>query len=179
MMSTRPRFLHTLSGLAVAAPLAMASWGAMALPATAQPADAGDPRGNNGTVKITPVGEEDGIPQNTPHVACGFDIEWYGYDEGADIVSTVSFAMQAPTSDVALSVTGPSEVFVGDDAAGGAGNDPDGEATYNLGFTGASHPEQGYHVKVTVKTPGSQGADTKHKVIWVTGSCDGGPGPNS
>lgn len=178
MKSIRSRSLHAFGGLAVAAPLAIASWGAMALPATAQPAG-GNPGGNNGTVKITAVGEDDGIPQNTPHVACAFDIEWYGYDEGADIVSTVSFAMQAPTSDVVPSVTGPAQVFVGGDAAGGAGNDPDGEATYTLAFTGAPHPEQGYHVKVTVKTPGSQGADTKQKVFWVTGSCDGGPGPSS
>ena len=64
---------------------------------------------------------------------------------------------------------------MGGDPASGAGNDFDGEATYTLGFGGGQpDPEQGYHVKVTVHTPGSQGADTKHKVFWVL-PCDGPP----
>jgi hypothetical protein len=150
----------------------------MALPAAAYPAGAGDPAGNNGTVKITPLAEDDGIPQNTPHVSCAFDIEWYGFDEGADIVSTVVFTMQAPTSDVGLSSTEPSHVFVGGDPASGAGTDFDGEATYTLGFTGRPDTQHGYHVKVTVSTPGSQGADTKDKVFWVS-PCEETPPPPS
>ena len=55
--------------------------------------------------------------------------------------------------------------------AGGAGTDLDGEATYRLGFAGDPDPDLGYHVKVTVHTPGSQGADTKSKVFWVS-PCD-------
>jgi hypothetical protein len=167
-VTTRSRQHHIHRGLALAATLASVAWGATALPATA------DPAGNNGTVKITPVAEDDGIPQNTPHVSCGFDIEWYGFDEGADIVSNVEFTMQAPTSDAGLSATEPAQVFVGEDAAGG-GTDHDGEATYTLDFTGAPDPQQGYHVAVTVHTPGSHGADTKRKVFWVE-PCDGGPG---
>ncbi len=176
VMTTRSRSLNVHRGLAAAAALTFASWGAMALPADAR--QHGDPGGNNGTVKITPHGEDDGIPQNTPHVSCSFDIEWYGFDEGADIVSTVGFTMQAPTSDVGLSGTDPSQVFVGGDPASGAGTDSglDGEATYTLTFAGAAHPEQGYHVKLTVHTPGSQGADTKHKVFWVQ-PCDGPSDP--
>jgi hypothetical protein len=171
----RIRSLNICRGLAVATSLTVVGWGAMALPASAaHPDGGGDPSGNNGTVKITPNAEDDGIPQNTPHVSCVFDIEWYGFDEGADIVSTVVFTMQAPTSDVGLSGTEPSQVFVGGDPAGGAGNDFDGEATFTLSFTGAADPEQGYHVKVTVHTPGSQGADTKHKVLWVS-PCDNPP----
>lgn len=128
----------------------------------------GDPPGNNGTVKITPIGEADGIPQNTPHASCGFDVEWYGFDQGDGIVSEVVFESWAPTA-VPMSVDGPSEVFVGGDPASGAGTDSgfDGEATYSLSFDGEPHPQQGYHVKLTIHTPGSQGADTKHKVYWV------------
>ena len=102
----------------------------------------GDPAGNNGTVKITPIGEDDGTPQNTPHVVCGFDIEWYGFDEGDDIVSTVEFAAQAPTGDAVISGTDPAQVFVGGDPANGTGPDTgfDGEKTYHLGFTDESHP---------------------------------------
>ena len=137
----------------------------------------GDPAGNNGTVKITPHGEVDGIPQNTPHVGCVFDVEWYGFDEGDDIVSQVTFQAWAPTR-VPMTVDGPAEVFVGADPASGAGvgsdadgtdtdNGFDGEATYTLSFDGEPHPQQGYHVKLTINTPGSQGADVKHKVFWV------------
>ena len=129
----------------------------------------GDPAGNNGTVKIAPLGEMDGIPQNSPHPGCTFQIEWYGFDQGDDIISTVGFAMQAPTSDVALSVDGPATVFVGGDPASGAGTDTglDGVQAYTLSFDGAPQPKQGYHVKLTVHTPRSQGNDTKTKVFWV------------
>jgi hypothetical protein len=168
---------HQVSrGLAVAATFTLVGLGATALPTAAHAKVSGDPAGNNGTVKITPHGEDDGIPQNTPHVSCPFDIEWYGFDEGVDIVSTVTFTMQAPTRDVGLSGTDPSQVFVGGDPAGGAGTDFDGEATYSLAFAGEPDPVQGYHVEVTVHTPGSQGADTKSKVFWVTPCDDGGPG---
>ena len=126
-------------------------------------------------MKITPHGEDDGIPQNAPHVSCPFDIEWYGFDQGADIVSTVTFTMQAPTADVDVSGTEPSQVFVGGDPAGG-GTDLDGEATYALAFAGQPDPQQGYHLKVTVHTPGSQGSDAKSKVFWVT-PCDDTPPP--
>jgi hypothetical protein len=129
----------------------------------------GDPAGNNGTVKIAPLGEMDGIPNNTPHPGCTFQVEWYGFDEGADIISTVTFAMQAPTSDVRLSVDGDPTVFVGGDPASGAGTATglDGTETYTLSFDGAPHPKQGYHVKLTVATPRSNGNDTKTKVFWV------------
>jgi hypothetical protein len=131
----------------------------------------GDPPGNNGTVKIAPVGEDDGTPDNNPHPGCAFQIEWYGFDEGPDIESTVTFEMQAPTSDVGLSGTDPEKVFVGEDPATGAGTDSGHDATqeYTLAFAGDPHPQQGYHLKLTVHTPYSQGSDTKHKVYWVEG----------
>ena len=133
----------------------------------------GDPPGNNGTVKIAPAGEAEGTPDNNPHPGCTFQIEWYGFDEGSDIVSTVEFAMHSPTSDVGLSGTSPEEVFVGEDPATGAGTETglDGVQEYTLSFEGEPHAQQGYHVKLTVHTPYSQGADTKHKVYWVEG-CD-------
>lgn len=136
----------------------------------------GDPAGNNGTVKIAPHGEMDGIPQNTPHPGCTFQVEWYGFDEGDDIVSTVTFAMHAPTSDVGLGVDGPTQVPVGGDPASGAGTDTglDGRETYTLSFDGEPHPKQGYHVKLTVATPRSLGNDTKTKVFWVA-PCDEEP----
>ncbi|MBS44166.1 MAG: hypothetical protein CMH83_13575 [Nocardioides sp.] len=124
-------------------------------------------------MKVIPFGTADGTPQNGPHVGCAFQIEWYGYDEGADVVSQVDFAMQAPTKDSTITVDGPSEVFVGGDPATGAGTDTglDGRETYRLSFDGEPHAQQGYHVKLTVTTPRSQGNDTKTKVFWVE-PCD-------
>ena len=128
-----------------------------------------DPLGNNGTVKIAELGELDGIPNNTPHPGCTFQVEWYGFDGGPDVVSTVTFAMQAPTSDATVTVDGPGQVPVGGDAASGAGTDTglDAVQDYTLSFVGEPHPQQGYHVRLTVATPRSQGNDTKTKVFWV------------
>ena len=165
-MTTRSTSHHAGRALAAAAARAFVAWGASALPAGA------DPAGNNGTVKVTPHGGSDDS-QNDAHVKCSFDLNWYGFDEGANIVSTVDFTMQAPTGDATVTATDPSQVFVGGDPAGG-GNDFDGQATYTLAFAGTPDPQQGYHVKITTHTPGSQGADTKHKVLWVQ-PCDEGP----
>lgn len=151
--------------------LAVAPFG-VALSATTANAD---PPGNNGTVKIQEVladdTPDDGIPDNDPHVGCTFTVEWYGFDEGADIISQVTFTMQDPTADVGLSVAGDTSVFVGADPQSGAGNDDgfDGKEVYVLSFDGLPHPEQGYHVKIEVNTPGSQGNDAKFKVYWVDG----------
>ena len=49
--------------------------------------------------------------------------------------------------------------------------------TYILDFGSIEpHAVQGFHVKLTVNADGSQGADVKHKVFWVTG-CDVPPPP--
>ena len=144
--------------------------------ATAPLAAVADPPGNNGTVKIAQLGDFDKIPNNAPHVGCTFDVEWYGFDEGPDLFSTVSFAEQAPTTGVGLSVDGPARVFVGGDPATGAGTPTglDAKATYTLSFTGAPHPQQGYHLKLTISTPRSNGNNTKSKVFWVKG-CEPTP----
>ena len=81
----------------------------------------------------------------------------------------LTFEVQPPTGSDFVLLT--DHVFVGHDAAGG-GTDLDASRTYNLvptlrqnGFN--PQPQQGYHVKLTVHTDGSQGADVKHKVFWV------------
>ena len=126
--------------------------------------------GNNGTVKVAPDGDIDAIPNNHPHVGCTFQLEWYGFDENA--VSAVTFEQQAPTTDGTMTVSGPSSVQLDGDPGNGAGNGGfDGSADYTLAFTGAPHPQQGYHVKLTINTNESKGADVKHKVFWVEG-CD-------
>ena len=134
----------------------------------------GDPAGNNGTVKIAGPGDAVGHPSNNPHPGCTVDVEWFGFDRGQDVVSTVSFAAHAPTSDVTIGGTSPAQVFVGGDPAGG-GTDLDGRQAYTLTFSGGEpHPRQGYHVKLTVATPRSLGNDTKTKVFWIAPCEDEG-----
>ncbi|MEU0315890.1 hypothetical protein [Nocardioides sp. NPDC006273] len=145
--------------------------GLVATPAFATGGDKGDPSGNNGTVKVINHGDIDEVPENQPHVGCTLDIEWYGFDEGDDIVSEISFELHSPTDEGELTVDGKSSVPVGGDPASGAGTDDglDGRETYTLTATGLAHPEQGFHAKVTIHTPGSRGNDTKTKVFWFKG----------
>lgn len=127
------------------------------------------PTGNSGTVKVDGIAFED-HHANEPHPSCDFRITFWGYGEGRE--ATATFAMQSPTN----ATTGPGSttygpIDIGTDPAGG-GNDPDGNIVVNLGEfledSGATaHPQQGFHVKLTVNATGSQGADVKHKVFWV------------
>ena len=62
-------------------------------------------------------------------------------------------------------------------AAAGREAGLDASKTYTLDFSGIEpHPQQGFHVKLTINADGSQGADVKHKVFWVEG-CDTPPPP--
>lgn len=127
------------------------------------------PPGNNGTVKIDGVAFDD-HPNNEPHVGCTFQVDFYGYDLG-DLSADVTFEAQPPTGNAVLLTD--ADIFIGEDAAGG-GTDLDATRTYDLspylvGFT--PHPQQGFHIKLTVNAEGSIGADVKHKVFWVEG-CD-------
>ena len=140
------------------------------LPGTLPGASA-DPPGNNGTVKIDGV-EFDTHPDNEPHVGCVFQVDWYGFDEGVDLFSHVTFEVHPPTGKPAILLE--DDVFIGEDDNSGGGSEAglDAEETYDLstalqGFE--QHPQQGWHVKLTVNNDGSQGSDVKHKVFWVTG----------
>jgi hypothetical protein len=137
-----------------------------------------NPPGNNGTVKVDDVPFDD-HPNNEPHVGCSFQIDFYGYDEG-DLEAQVTFEAHPPTQragDDQVLLT--DSVFIGEDDNSGGGSEAglDASVTYTLDLTGIEpHPVQGFHVKLTVNAEGSQGADVKHKVFWVTG-C--GPGPTT
>jgi hypothetical protein len=152
--------------LLFAAMLALIAVASLASPAWAQ-----DPPGNNGTVKIDDVPFDD-LPNNEPHVGCTFQVDFYGYDEG-DLDATVTFEAHPPTlregdDQVLLTDT----VFIGEDDNSGGGSEAglDASETYTLDFSGITpHPVQGFHVKLTINAEGSQGADVKHKVFWVTG----------
>ena len=127
-------------------------------------ADASDPPGNNGTVKVDDVPFDD-HPDNEPHVGCVLQIDFYGYDEG-DLNADVAFEGVPPTGGGVLLTD---SVSIGEDSAGGA-TDLDASATYDLSQALADiepHPVQGHHVRLTINADGSQGADVKHKVFWV------------
>jgi len=143
--------------------------GAACLVATIPGQASADPPGNNGTVKIDGV-EFDDHPNNEPHVGCIFQVDWYGFDKG-DLFSHVTFEVHPPTGNEVILTD---KVFIGEDDNSGGGSEAglDASATYDLstvlqGF--APHPQQGWHVKLTVNNDGSQGADVKHKVFWVSG----------
>jgi hypothetical protein len=127
-----------------------------------------NPPGNNGTVKID--GEEfDTHPDNEPHVGCVFEVDFYGFDEG-DLNADVTFDVWPPTGPMATILE--DTVFIGEDDNSGGGSEAglDAERLYDLsGLLDAfeQHPQQGWHIKLTIHADGSQGADTKHKVFWV------------
>jgi hypothetical protein len=134
-----------------------------------------NPPGNNGTIKIDDTPFDD-APDNEPHVGCSFQVDFYGYDEG-DLDATVTFEAHPPTGERQLLVT--DSVFIGEDDNRGGGSEAglDASQTYTLDLTGIEpHPVQGVHVKLTINAEGSQGADVKHKVFWVTGCV---PGPTT
>jgi hypothetical protein len=127
-----------------------------------------NPPGNNGTIKVDDVPFDD-APNNEPHVGCTFQVDFYGYDEG-DLFADVTFESHPPTGPVVTLLT--DTVFIGEDDNSGGGSEAglDASETYTLDFTGIEpHPNQGFHVKLTINADGSQGADVKHKVFWVTG----------
>ena len=127
-----------------------------------------NPPGNNGTVKVDDTPFDD-HPDNEPHVGCVFQVDFYGYDEG-DLDAQVTFEAHPPTGPVQLLLT--DTVFIGEDDNSGGGSEAglDASETYTLDLTGIEpHPNQGFHVKLTINAEGSQGADVKHKVFWSTG----------
>lgn len=131
-----------------------------------------DPPGNNGTIKID--GEPfDSAPDNEPHPGCVFQVDFYGFDEGS-LDAGVTFEAVAPTSG---GVVRTDSVPIGEDSHTGGGSEAglDASRTYDLSSDLAGvtpHPKQGWHVKLTIHADGSQGADVKHKVFWVS-DCTG------
>jgi hypothetical protein len=150
---------------------AVALAGCMALAGLATPAFA-DPPGNNGTIKIDDVAFDD-HPNNEPHVGCTFQVDFYGFDEGEDLFADVTFKAHPPTGNRQVLLT--DKVFIGEDDNSGGGSEKglDASETYTLDFTGIEpHPQQGFHVKLTIKTDDGR----KHKVFWVEG-CPPKPTP--
>ena len=131
-------------------------------PAAAQ-ADA--PPGNNGTIKIDDVLIDDGN-ENVPHPGCTFVVDFFGYDVG-DRAAVMTFEGQDPTGGGELLVEQAAFTVESRES----GNQLNHSQTIDLSsaLIGIEpHPKQGWHVKLTVNVTGSQGADAKHKVFWVS-----------
>ena len=172
-----PRVKRSTWLIAAATALAVVGLGGSVTAAAAGKPAGHNPPGNNGTVKIDAVAFDD-APDNQPHVGCRFQVDFYGYDKG-DLTAAVTFTAQPPTlpagSDRVLLTD---SVFIGEDDASGGGSQAglDASRTYTLNLAGITpHPKQGVHVKLTVNAEGSQGADVKHKVFWVTGCSPSTP----
>lgn len=129
---------------------------------------ANEPAGNNGTIKINDVIADNGQGNDPMLESCTLNIKWYGFDMG-NRASTVSFEAQNPTDESQLltPIGVQNERFTG---TGTGGTELAHEKDYTMSFTGAPQG-QGYHVKVTVATDGSQGNDTKSKVFWLPETC--------
>lgn len=143
--------------LAAAAALTLSSGAA----AHAAPQPLESVSGNNGTVKAdVPAGD------------CVVTIDWYGMDAAAQ--TTVEFRLHGGSGD-ALLLTDSLTL----DADGALGGDLDGSRSYDLNDVVAATGDPtatAHQVKVTTHTTYSRGADTKYKVVWVSGCEDSGSG---
>jgi hypothetical protein len=125
----------------------------------------GDPRGNNGTVKVDGQPFDDGRG-NEPHVGCVFAVDFYGFDDGD--AATITFTGQAPTDGGLLH---SQHSVISDDAAGG-GQDSDATLVFSVQdqlselLSIAPHPQQGWHVKLAVDVDSAPGG-AKQKVFWI------------
>ena len=136
-------------GLATAAVAALALGGAST--AGAAPQNLETVNGNNGTVKADVLAG-----------SCVVDLDWYGMDASA--LTTVAFRLHGSSGDGLLL----SDAWTLD-PDGASGGDLDGSRSYDLGAAVAATGQSSAHVKVTTHTTYSQGADTKYKVVWVSG----------
>ncbi len=136
---------------------------------------ADDPPGNNGTVKVDGW-TVDNTPANEPHVGCEFGIDFYGYEAG--LRATMVFEVQPPTGNAVIHTeTGTLD----DDDATGGGSEAGWDGHFDIDLADAlaayePHPEQGYHLKLTVTVDDGVGGDAivKHKVFWTT-ACEPPP----
>lgn len=122
---------------------------------------------NPGTVKIDGV-PFDEVPDNEPHPGCEFQLQFFGFPEGTDV--WYKFSVHPPTSNTngpGTLIKPPGKVAVTLPAPGvNKLNLNTGAIDLSQGLANAgveAHPTQGFHVKLTVKTPGGK----KHKVFWV------------
>ncbi len=148
----------------------------VALSSLAGPVGAANPPGNNGTIKVDAKPLDD-LPDNESHPSCVFEVDFYGFDEGT-LYARATFTLISPTVDVDDDFLTSDPVYIGEDAAYGAGvtGEPgvtglDASQSFDLNnalFSYMGADGKGAHVKLTVHAQGAQNADTKYKTFWVT-----------
>lgn len=120
---------------------------------------------HSGTVKISgDQGEAEPDPDNEPHVSCQFAVEFFQF---AVEEVQVTFTAQAPSGDETIIIL--TDTVALEENEGGDEPTYNGQAAYD--FTGLlddleRHPEQGYHVKLSVDQSPAE-PPLKHKVFWV------------
>jgi LPXTG-motif cell wall-anchored protein len=147
--------------LRLAAAAALCAAGVAAAASTGAAAHA-DPPGNNGTIKI------DGEPfdtdnNNEPHVVCNFRVKLFDFDLNQR--GNIVFTIQPPSGNFNELLRLDDQLLSNDPAGGG--QDLDEIFTFSANQLGlgsfTEHPQQGFHVKVTLETS----VGPKHKVFWV------------
>jgi hypothetical protein len=154
--------MRPLSRPARAVALAGITLVAAATPALAQQA----PPGNNGHIFVGEY-ELDGSNGNDPHVSCGLTVSFFGYDAGEQS-ATITLTPWAPT-DGGAPFTERTSWTTAERTSGNQRNADVQIAPSKVAdaFAGVEAAQQGWHAKIEVHVTGSQGADVKHKVVWI------------
>jgi hypothetical protein len=153
-----------------------AGGGAGGNPGAQATSEQGDqPPGNNGTIKIHDLETPTSFHGNEPHVTCDFAVDFYGFD-GWPNSSEMTFELWSPTQPAAAHpYTRHVDVTVTERVDGAQWDKRETFTADDIlnGQTATPHPQQGYHVRLTVATTDSapNGAIVKHKVFWMA-PCD-------
>ena len=132
---------------------------------------AGDPRGNNGTIKIDTV-PADEARANRPHPGCTFSLTFFNFDAGQH--ADITFTGQAPTATGTL--LSLSNQLISTSPADGAMESAHTVtlSAADLGLLGTPQVAQGWHVKVAVDALEAPGG-AKQKVFWLDCPQDTAP----
>lgn len=124
------------------------------------------PSGNNGHIMIDKF-NMDGSG-NEPHVACGFSVSFFGYDAGTQH-ATITVTPQTPTAGGHF-ITATTSWTTAQRTGGNQfdANVRIGANKIATAFAGLTPDKQGFHARIDVHVTGSQGADGKHKMVWIT-----------
>ena len=129
------------------------------------------PAGNNGHIQIDEYVMDDDASGNDPQVACGFSVSFYGFDAG-DQEATITVTPTAPTEGgTPFSVNA---AWHTDERTSGNQLDHNEQISPEqlaAAVDGVEPSDKGVHLRVDVTVTGSQGANGKHKTLWMA-PCD-------
>ncbi|MCU1487466.1 MAG: hypothetical protein JWN67_4212 [Actinomycetia bacterium] len=124
------------------------------------------PAGNNGHIKIDDFVMQGGN-RNRPHQTCGLSVSFFGYDTGTQSAS-ITLTPWKPTAG-GTPLTLQTSWHVDSRTSGNQfdKNVPISGAQVAEAFQGVTPKKQGFHARIDVHVTGSQGADGKHKMVWI------------